>query len=88
MVRIGGCAGDNRRNQLKRWPAPGYANFDDMLTAAVEKAIQDAPADLKTWKYGVAVPCFNRSSAVWRGSSFTRNERARTNILYPAAVIQ
>jgi penicillin G amidase len=42
--------------QPKRWLAPGYANFDDMLTAAVEKAIEDAPADLKTWKYGEQFP--------------------------------
>ncbi len=42
--------------QPKRWLAPGYANFDDMLTAAVEKAIEDAPAYLKTWQYGQQFP--------------------------------
>jgi penicillin amidase len=44
------------RDQPARWLSPLYANFDDMLTAAVEKAIQDAPADLNTWKYGEQFP--------------------------------
>ena len=44
------------QSQPQRWLAPGYANFDEMLTAAVEKAIQDAPADLNTWKYGEQFP--------------------------------
>src|SRR5262245_13169516 len=44
------------RDQPARWLAPGYANFNDLLTAAVEKALKDAPADLKTWKYGEAYP--------------------------------
>src|SRR5207302_11354203 len=29
---------------LDRWRPPGYANFNDLLTAAVEQAIKDAPA--------------------------------------------
>jgi len=44
------------RDQPARWLAPGYANFNDLLTAAVEKALKDAPTDLKTWKYGEAYP--------------------------------
>jgi len=44
------------KTQPQRWLAPGYANFDDMLAAAVEKAIKDAPADLKSWKYGEQFP--------------------------------
>src|SRR5262249_6561827 len=44
------------RDQPARWLAPGYANFNDLLTAAVEKALKDAPADLKTWQYGEAYP--------------------------------
>jgi len=44
------------KDQPQRWLAPGYANFDDMLTAAVEKAVADAPADLNAWKYGEQYP--------------------------------
>ncbi|MFI5104452.1 MAG: penicillin acylase family protein, partial [Terriglobales bacterium] len=44
------------RDQPARWLPPGYANFDDLLTAAVEKALKDAPADLHAWKYGDAYP--------------------------------
>lgn len=43
-------------NQPDRWLPPGYANFNDLLTAAVEKALKDAPADLQTWKYGETYP--------------------------------
>jgi penicillin G amidase len=43
-------------NQPARWLPPGYANFDDVMTAAVEKALKDAPADLQTWKYGEIYP--------------------------------
>jgi penicillin amidase len=39
-----------------RWLPPGTANFNDLLTAAVEKAIATAPADLKSWKYGEEFP--------------------------------
>ena len=42
--------------QPDRWLPPGYANFNDLLTAAVEKALQDAPSDLQSWKYGEAYP--------------------------------
>jgi penicillin G amidase len=42
--------------QPDRWLPPGYANFNDLLAAAVEKAVQDAPHDLKSWKYGEAYP--------------------------------
>ena len=44
------------QNQPARWLPPGYASFDDLLTAAVEKAVKDAPADLQSWKYGEAYP--------------------------------
>jgi penicillin amidase len=43
-------------NQPARWLPPGYDNFNDLLTAAVEKALKDAPEDLKTWKYGEVYP--------------------------------
>jgi penicillin G amidase len=42
--------------QPDRWLPSGYANFNDLLTAAVEKAIQDGPANLGSWKYGEAYP--------------------------------
>ena len=43
-------------NQPARWLPPGYSNFNDLLTAAVEKALKDAPSDLKSWKYGEVYP--------------------------------
>src|SRR6266853_4275384 len=43
-------------SQPDRWLPPGYANFNDLLTAAVEKVIKDAPTDLQSWKYGEAYP--------------------------------
>jgi penicillin amidase len=42
--------------QPDRWLPPGYANFNDLLTAAVEKAIKDAPANLSSWHYGEVYP--------------------------------
>lgn len=44
------------RTQPVRWLPPGVDNFNDLLTAAVEKAIKDAPADLSSWHYGDAFP--------------------------------
>jgi len=54
------------RDQPERWLPPGYANFNDLLTAAVEKAVSadkpadklvtTAPADLQSWHYGDAYP--------------------------------
>jgi penicillin amidase len=43
-------------NKPDRWLPPGTANFNDLLTAAVEKAIKNAPGDLKSWKYGEEFP--------------------------------
>jgi penicillin G amidase len=43
-------------NQPARWLPPNDSNFNDLLTAAVEKALADAPADLKSWKYGEEYP--------------------------------
>jgi len=44
------------QNQPDRWLAPNFTNFNDLLNAAVEKAVEDAPADLKSWKYGDQYP--------------------------------
>jgi len=37
-----------------QWLAPGYANWDEMLTAVVKEglATEHTPSDLKTWQYG------------------------------------
>ena len=44
--------------QPKRWLPAGYANFDQLLVAAVEATVREpeAPADLKTWIWGKASP--------------------------------
>ncbi|HET9838233.1 MAG TPA: penicillin acylase family protein [Candidatus Angelobacter sp.] len=42
--------------QPDRWLPPGYANFNDLLNAAVEKAIKDGPANLQSWRYGDVYP--------------------------------
>jgi penicillin amidase len=44
------------RTQPERWLPSGYANFDDLLTAAVENAVKDGPKNLKSWQYGQAFP--------------------------------
>ena len=44
------------QNQPDRWLPPGYSNFNDLLNAAVEKAFENAPSDLKSWKYGDEYP--------------------------------
>ena len=44
------------RDRPARWLPTGVDSFDDLLTAAVEKAIKNAPADLKSWRYGEAFP--------------------------------
>ncbi|HUK47792.1 MAG TPA: penicillin acylase family protein [Terriglobales bacterium] len=37
-----------------RWLPPGYANFDDLLAAALDNAVKDAPGELNSWKWGPA----------------------------------
>ena len=44
------------RTQPARWLPPGVNNFNDLLAAALEKALQDAPSDLESWRYGSAFP--------------------------------
>jgi penicillin G amidase len=43
-------------NQPARWLPPGYNNFNDVMTDAVNRALKDAPADLQSWKYGEVYP--------------------------------
>jgi penicillin G amidase len=42
------------QNLPSRWLPEAYANYDDLLTAAVESAVGDpaAPKDLNTWQWG------------------------------------
>lgn len=44
------------QTQQSRWLPPGCANYDDLLTQAVEVAITRAPTDLRSWKYGQEYP--------------------------------
>ncbi len=44
------------QNQPDRWLPSGYSNFNDLLAAAVDKAVADGPSDLKEWKYGEQYP--------------------------------
>jgi len=44
------------RNQPARWLPAGFASFNDLLAAAVDDALANAPSDLKTWKYGEQYP--------------------------------
>ena len=42
------------QHQPKRWLPTGYANYDELLAAAVESAVSgpDTPKDLNAWKWG------------------------------------
>jgi penicillin G amidase len=42
------------QHQPKRWLPDAYANYDELLNAAVESAVtgHDAPQDLNSWKWG------------------------------------
>ncbi len=42
--------------QPERWLPPGYGNFNDLMNAAVEKAVKDGPANLQSWRYGETYP--------------------------------
>jgi penicillin amidase len=44
------------QHQPKRWLPDAYANYDELLTSAVESAVNnpDAPQDLNDWKWGRA----------------------------------
>ncbi len=41
-------------HQPQRWLPPGYSSYDELLTAAVEDAVNDASATsaLALWKWG------------------------------------
>lgn len=40
--------------QPSRWLPSQYASYDDLLAAALDKAVSNAPADLNSWKWGPA----------------------------------
>jgi penicillin amidase len=46
------------QRQPKRWPPDSYANYDELLAAAVEAAVSDAgaPKDPSLWKWGAYHP--------------------------------
>lgn len=44
------------QNQPERWLPAGYANFNELLTAAVDWADKQGPSDLSSWKYGKRFP--------------------------------
>jgi penicillin amidase len=59
-------------HQPKRWLPAGFANWNDLLTAAVVRALKQAPGNLATWKYGtyhpveIAHPVFGSESFLSR----------------------
>ncbi len=38
--------------QPARWLPPGFSNFNDVLVAALENVVKQAPSDLNSWKWG------------------------------------
>jgi penicillin amidase len=39
-------------HQPARWLPPNYSAYDDLLAAAVEEVVKQAPSDLNSWKWG------------------------------------
>src|SRR5215470_17497545 len=39
-------------HQPPQWLPPGYSDYNELLTAGVEAALKQAPADLNSWKWG------------------------------------
>jgi penicillin G amidase len=42
--------------RLTRWLPNGFQSFDELLIAAVDRTLQAAPRDLKSWKWGGQFP--------------------------------
>ncbi|MGH9514176.1 MAG: penicillin acylase family protein [Terriglobales bacterium] len=40
------------RQQPPRWLPPGFANYDELLAAAIEATVKDAPEEIAGWKWG------------------------------------
>jgi penicillin amidase len=38
--------------QPPRWLPPGFSNYDDLLAAALEATVKDAPQQIASWKWG------------------------------------
>ena len=71
-------------HQPKRWLPEAYANYDELLTAAVEAAVDsnpahgsDAPQDLNSWKWGNFHPVEIQHPILWQDSAFAALERDR-----------
>ena len=41
---------------LPRWLPQGYSSYDEVLVAAVQKTVERAPRDLKSWHWGSQFP--------------------------------
>ena len=41
-------------NQPPQWLPPAYKSYDDLLASALDKAVEEAPAELNSWKWGRA----------------------------------
>lgn len=41
-------------HQPVRWLPPQFSNYDELLAAALDNTVKDAPADLGSWKWGPA----------------------------------
>jgi penicillin amidase len=41
-------------HQPARWLPSNYSSYDELLAAAVDNVVKDAPADLSSWKWGSA----------------------------------
>lgn len=54
--------------QPKRWLPAEYADYDSLLVAAVESAINepDTPKDLSSWKWGAASPLYIQNPVLGR----------------------
>jgi penicillin amidase len=42
--------------QPERWLPSGYSGYNELLTAAVEDAVKDRPADVASWRWGEQSP--------------------------------
>jgi penicillin G amidase len=50
---LGTTALENMVNhRLARWLPSGFGSYDELLAAAVEATVKDAPRDLRSWKWG------------------------------------
>jgi hypothetical protein len=65
------------RTSLTAGSLPPTATSNDPLNAAIAKPIQDAPADLKSWKYAEQFPLVINHPVFAAIAQSCRNERSR-----------